>query len=158
MKKLLIIIALILFGCGPQKVITTTTDKFESSIIHETETIKLGTSQNLVIQSPCDTILNKLREMQYSIVSGKTTVNVNTRGNQLSIDIKDPADTVKCKDSIVVKKEYIKEIVPGPVRIVPHYNKWFWIGWIGFLGSLIYIFRKYFLILLKLLIKFLKPI
>lgn len=157
MKKLFTIIAIIfLTSCGPQKIITSTKDKFESSIVHETKSIKLGLEQDINLGNPCDS-LGKLKPISYNQQSGKDRIALIVENNQLKLKIKQLADTTKCKDSIVVK--YHKEIVKIPYEVkVPYKGKWFWIGWLGFITALIYIFRKYFIMLFNFAIKFIKPI
>jgi len=157
-EKIIIALAIIgilfsLFGCKNTKPLTSTTVKKDSTVVLKEIRIHQPTFYKATIDSICPPG-SQAKPFKQEIRTEYVKVYIESKDNKISaeVDIQKLIDSIKTTYELKLK-DNVKEI---PVEIpVPYRDKWFWIGWIFSLVLLIWYNKE---LIIKFILKFIKPI
>ena len=148
MKKILSFIVMamlfILIGCKTKQVpIQSQQVRNDTVFVERIKTIQVPVENTIYVDEPCDS-LGMLKQFKQTFKAGGTRVVIQSNNGRIEAKIN--MDSIKNvwerefkqsnSDTVITKT--VEVPVEKPIR-----DKKFWIGWIGFISALIWIFRKY---------------
>ena len=145
MKKILLLsMIILLIGCkSKQPPIQQQEIKIDTFFVEKIKTIQVPVENTIYVDDPCDS-LGILKQFRQTFKAGGTKVIIQSNNGRIEAKINmDSIKSVwekeyKLSNSNTHTVETVEVEVEKPVR-----DKTFWIGWLGFISSLIWIFRKY---------------
>ena len=148
MKKILwyftIAMVVLLTGCKTKQVpIQSQQVRNDTVFVERIKTIQVPVENTIYVDEPCDS-LGMLKQFKQTFKAGGTRIVI--QNNKGRIEAKINLDSIKNVWEREFKQSNSNTEITKTVEVEvekPVRDKRFWIGWIGFISALIWIFRKY---------------